>query len=184
MTSFPVLHQLWRLFPWWKGQHLSIWNSVYKRCLNPALSITHTAFLFLCLRDSELIQMDATVHSSEVFLFLFLYNTRRHSFFLRNETERLPAQKTALINWTRFLGKMQGALCSVSNAALGFSCSQDHKLFCFTTPPRWDSWFLYLAPLYFLCRDANSAVWLLCPFSSAIIKYSLFELLQMHCVPN
>lgn len=23
-VSFPVLHQLWWLFPWWKGHHLSI----------------------------------------------------------------------------------------------------------------------------------------------------------------
>lgn len=63
-VSFPVLHQLWLLFPWWKGQHsvciVSIMVPYHVLCFPLDVSLSQCP-LYGMWRDSELMQMDATV---------------------------------------------------------------------------------------------------------------------------
>lgn len=51
-VSFPVLHQLWRLFPWWKGHHLSI--CTVSRMISPPRPPSMFLYLLVfTVRDEE-----------------------------------------------------------------------------------------------------------------------------------
>lgn len=110
-VSFPVLHQLWQLFPWWKGRHHSICIvAVMVSQPRPLLSVRHCFVLHVFFIphfqlnrmtwDSELMQMDAFVLQAGVGLSLLKPSTA--PCFRELKMKWLPAQKRPLICWFVF----------------------------------------------------------------------------------
>lgn len=100
-VSFPVLHQLWPLFPWWKGQHLCICTVSENGCLllyvicfplDDSLS-----FHVHCMdMERQWAHADGR-YCSLSRSFFFSIKPGATPCFWELRAERLTAQKTALI---------------------------------------------------------------------------------------
>lgn len=106
-VSFPALHQLWRLFPWWKGQHRSIWRVSVMVSLPCPLPV----FMFSLSLHHHCIGRGETVSSRRRTLAffkpqcLFLYKTRRHSSFLRIDDGKTCSTKDSIDLLNMFSGE-------------------------------------------------------------------------------